>query len=595
VTAGGRAGGREGGRAAGFTWVLLLVTWTLYRAPCALGQDTAIVIRPIPSEADTAQAGLPSELVRQLVAFYNDSTTLRFSGSLTVPATAQMRGRVAVFRGTLRVFGRIDGAVMVINGDLIVGAGGTVVGPVTVAGGRVEVRAGGTRQGEMAGYDPLAPVYRQPNGLLAIRDRRKPLGELAAASASFRTGRVSTTLRLETGRTYNRVEGLPIVFGPTFTVLGTSNVNARLDLRGIFRPATDRTKLRDVAGFLASTEWTGGERHPWMGFGGRGYRQILATDEQPLTKGESGWSTFLLQSDLRDYFEARGLEAYGFVEPIRRLRLGVSLRRDHERSVRASDPISILRNSKAWRPNPLIDDGHFQTVRLGLDYDTRDDPARPSTGWLIHGDLERSTSDDASPVALPVSVRAPLAPGRYQFSKLRFDLRRYARFDPTSRVNLRVTGAGWLDGDPLPVQRRVALGGPDILPGFGFRDLNCGPPGFDDLAATALCDRMLAAQLEVRTHLPVGLPFRIRNQDLATIQQILGIEQAELVLMGNVGKAWLTGDGPGRVPNNRIPKFGEWSKDIGIGIDAGGIGLYLAKGLASDRALRLTVRLVRRF
>ncbi len=558
-------------------------------------QDTAIVIRPIPGASDTIQAGLPAEVVRQVVAFYNDSTTLRFSGSVTVPATAQLRGRVAVFRGTLRVFGRVEGAVMVINGDLIVAAGGTVVGPVTVAGGRLEVRPGGTHHGEVTSYDPLAPVYRQPTGLLAVRDRRKPLGELAAASASFQTGRVYTTLRLETGRTYNRVEGLPIVFGPTFTVLGTTNVNARLDLRGIFRPATDRSKLRDAVGFLASTEWTGGEGHRWIGFGGRGYREILPTDDQPLSKGESGWSAFLLQRDHRDYFEARGLEAYAFVDPIRPLRLGFSLRRDHERSVRASDPISVLRNSETWRPNPLIDDGHFQTLRVGLDYDTRDDPARPATGWLVHADAERSTSNDASPVALPVAVRPPLPPGHYQFTRLRFDVRRYARFNPTSRVNLRVLGGGWLDGDPLPVQRRVALGGPDILPGFGFRDLNCAPVGFDDNALTALCDRILAAQLEIRTNLPVGLPFRIRNQDLATLQQILGIEQAELVLMGNIGKAWLTGDGPGRVPNNRIPKFGEWEKDIGVGVDAGGIGVYLAKGLVSDRALRFTVRLVRRF
>lgn len=572
------------------------VALMLGAARVAGAQDTAIVIRPVPVGEDTTeQVGLPAEIVRELVARYNDSTTLRFNGSFTLTAGARLEGRVAVFRGTLRVAGRIDGAVTVINGDLIIAPGGMVVGPVTVAGGRVDVRRGGTLLGEPTTYDALAPVYRLPTGLLAIRAGRKRLGDLATASASFQTGRVYTTLTLETGRTYNRVEGLPIVFGPTFTALGTTNVDARLNLRGIFRPATDRSKLRDAIGFIASTEWTGGEGRRWIRVGGRGYRQILATDDQPLSNGESGWSAFLLQRDLRDHFEARGLEGYGFVEPTRGIRLGLSFRGDHERSVRASDPISAFRNSETWRPNPLIDDGHYRTVRLSLDYDTRDEPARPATGWLIHADAERSTSDDASPVALPAAVRPPILPGRYQFTKLKFDVRRYARFNPTSRVNLRITGAGWIDGDPLPVQRRVALGGPDILPGYGFRALNCAPAGFEDNAATALCDRMLAAQLEIRTNLPVRLPFRIRNQDLATLQQILGIERAELVLMGNTGKAWLSGDGPGRVPNNRIPKFGEWDTDIGVGVDAGGIGLYVAKGLANDRPLRFTVRLVRRF
>lgn len=574
-------------------WALLAVTTGIGRLH---GQDTAIVIRPVPSEADTVgPTALPIELVRQVIARYNDSTAIRFNGSVNLPAGSRLEGQVAVFRGTIRVFGRVDGPVTVINGDLVIAAGGIVVGPVIVVGGRVDVRRGGTLRGEQASYDPLAPVFRLPTGLLAIRDRIKPLGELASATTSFRTGRVNTTLSLATGRTYNRVEGLPILFGPSFTVVGTTNVDARLDLKGIFRPATDETKLRGAIGFVASTEWTGGEHRHWIGFGGRGYRQIGATDEQPLAKGEAGWAAFLLQRDYRDYFETRGLEGYGFVEPSRTLRLTASYRSDLERSVPASDPISIFRNGETWRPNPLIDDGHFRSLRVSLDYDSRNERERPTAGWLIHADVEQSRSEDASPVGLPVEVRPPIAPGRYQFSKARLDLRRYARLNPAARVNIRIVGAGWVGGDPLPVQRRVALGGPDILPGYGFRDLNCAPVGFDDNANTALCDRMLAAQLEIRTDLPVSLPFRIRNENLATLQQILRIERAELVLMANTGKAWLSGNGPGRVPNNRIPKFSEWSNDIGVGIDAGGIGFYVAKPLASDRPLRFSLRLMRRF
>jgi hypothetical protein len=563
----------------------------------AAAQDSVIVIRPGPESDSGAVRGLPAEIVQQVISWYNDSTTLRFNGSTVVPATSRLGGRVAVYRGTLRVFGRIDGPVAVINGDLIIATGGVVAGNVLVVGGQVDIRRGGSLVGEQVAYEALAPVYRLPTGLLTISERRRALGEIASAQASFRTGRVNTTLTLETGRTYNRVEGLPIVFGPTFTVLGTTNVDARLDLRGTFRPVSDQTKLRDAVGFMASTEWAGGGEpsRRWIGFGGRGYRQIVPIDDQPLGKGEAGWSAFLLQRDYRDHYEARGLEAYGFVQPAKGLRVGVSYRRDLERSVPANDPISLIRNDEIWRPNPLIDDGHYRTLRLSLDYDTRDDVARPASGWLIHTDWERGASDDASPVSLPAAVRAPIAPGAYHFTKLRFDVRRYARFNPTSRVNLRVVGAGWIGGDPLPVQRRVALGGPDILPGFSFRDLNCAPAGFDDLARTALCDRMLAMELEVRTPVPVGLPFRIRRPEIALLQQVLGIEQAELVLMANTGKAWLTGDGPGRVPNNRIPKFNEWEADIGAGIDAGGIGFYLAKALAADRALRFTIRLQRRF
>jgi hypothetical protein len=571
-------------------WVALAVG----RPAGAAAQDT-LVIRPS-VDADSALAGsLPPEVVREAIAVFNDSTTTRFTGSITLPANARLAGRIAVFRGNLRVHGRIEGEVTVINGDLIVASGGVVAGDVLVPGGRIEVRPGGTLAGERRSHEGFASVYRTASGLLAVREPRKPLGELAAARASFTTGRILTTLSLETGRTYNRVEGLPIVFGPTFTVIGQSTADARVDLRGIFRPATDRTKLRDNLGFQVTAELGGGKERRWISVGGRGYRRIQSIEDQPLGTGESGWSAFLLQRDYRDHFEARGIEGYATVEPVPRLRLGVSLRRDHERSVRASDPLSVFRNSESWRPNPLIDDGHYRTERLSLDWDSRNDPRRPASGWHIHARVERSRSDDVSPVALPGDIRGPIPSGRYAFSTLWFDVRRYARVNPGSRVGLRLLGGGWLGGDPLPVQRRVSLGGPDLLPGFGFRDLNCAPAGFIDQAGASVCDRMLAVQLEVRTDLSLRLPFRIRNPDLAAIQQVLGVEQADLVLLANAGKAWLSGDGPGRVPNNRIPALREWDADVGLGIDAGGLGVYVTRALTADQPFRVVVRLQQRF
>ena len=558
-------------------------------------QDSLVIIRPS-VESDTTVAGvLPPEILRQVVQIYNDSATIRFGGSFALPRGARLEGRVAVYRGNLRVNGTIAGPVLVINGDVIIGPGGTVLGPVLVTGGRIDVRPGGRLDGERTAYDALAPVFRMPSGRLEARERRKPLGEIAAVRTSFQTGRINTKLSLETGQTYNRVEGLPIVFGPSFTTQGSDRADARLDLRGIFRPTSDRTKLRDDVGFVVSTEWRAGRDRRWLSFGGRGYRQIQSIEDQPLTKGEAGWSAFLFQRDYRDHFEARGVEGFLSVAPFPQLRFGLSFRGEQERSVPSSDPVSLFRNQDTWRPNPLIDDGFYRTARVSLDYDTRNEPARPSTGWKIHADVERSRSDDASPVALPAAVRPPIEPGRYAFSKARFDLIRYARFNPSTRVNVRLMGAGWVGGDPLPVQRRVSLGGPDILPGFGFRDLNCAPPGFSDQSQASLCDRMLAAQIEIRTSLPINVPFRIRNAELAALQQILGIEQAELVVLADAGRAWLTGEGPGRVPNNRIPKFGEWDADVGVGIDAGGVGLYVVKAVAVSRSLRFVLRLQRRF
>ncbi len=588
-----RAAGPPGLRVGWSTLVLAALALAGLGRP-ARAQDSLVVIRPIVTGADTMAAGAPSpEVVRRVIRAFNDSLASRFVGSFLLPAGSRHIGQMAVYRGNLRVYGRIDGDVTVINGDLIVASGGLVSGDVLVVGGRIEVRPGGIIVGRREEHEGLAPVVRGVNGLLAEREARKPLGELAAARTTFQAAGIKTTLNLETGKTYNRVEGLPIVFGPTFTTQAT--VDAKVDVRGIFRPATDRTKLRDDIGFVVSTEFSGGGRARWLTFGGRGYRQIVPIEDQPLARGEAGWSAFLLQRDYRDHYEARGIEGFASARPAKGVALGFSFRGDLERSVPASDPISIFRNSDTWRPNPLIDDGHYRTARFTLDLDSRNDQRRPAAGWLIHAQLEHSTSSDASPVALPPEVRSPLPPGGLAFSKLWFDARRYARFNPTSLASLRVVGGGWIGGDPLPVQRRVSLGGPDILPGFGFRDLNCGPAGFVDQARASLCDRMLAVQLEVRTNFPVKLPFRLVPPDVAVLQQVLGIEQAELVIFGDAGKAWLTGAGPGRVPNNRIPVLGEWDADAGFGIDTGGLGLYVAKALTADQPIRFIIRLQQRF
>ena len=77
--------------------------------------------------------------------------------------------------------------------------------------------------------------------------------------------------------------------------------------------------------------------------------------------------------------------------------------------------------------------------------------------------------------------------------------------------------------------------------------------------------------------------------------RFIGIEEADLVLFSDAGKGWLAGSGPGQVPANRIPSFDEWKVDVGLGIDAGEIGAYIAKGISEGESVKFTVRLQRRF
>jgi hypothetical protein len=562
--------------------------------PLLRAQDSVIVIDPdlAPGDSSIVRAGPPADVISELLAFYNDSATTRVQGDVSFPAGSMFAGRLAIFRGSLRLAGQVRGDVVVINATLYLLPGADVEGDVLVVGGRLIRSPGARHAGRERVLWDAAPVLRGPDGVLVLRERRRPLGELATARASFRTGRIRTDLVLATGGTYNRIEGLPIVFGPTFELRPSRRTLARLDLRGILRTAGEGSRLSSDFGYGARAELA----FPAGGIAGRIYSEVAPFDEQPLSAAENGWSAFLLQRDFRDWFERRGGGGAAWVRPTRSLRLELSVRRDHESSVRAIDPWSLLRNGDRWRRNPLSDDGHYFTTGAQVDLDTRNDREHASTGWLLRARYEHSTSDDVAPVTLPESVRPPIPTGGgYAFDRLTLDLRRYSRLTPSLRVNARLRADGWIGGDRLPVQRRVSLGGPDLMPGYGFRAFTCAPRGFVDPSDPALCDRAIVAQLEVRTRLGLNLGYRMRDRENGAGGRFIGIEEADLVFLGDAGKAWLAGDGPGQVPVNRIPSLDEWKTDVGVGLDAGQIGVYLAKSLGGGEPMRLIVRLQRRF
>ncbi len=573
---------------------LLIAGLMLMLAAPLRAQDSIIVIDPnAPPTDSVVRAGPPPEVIADLISLYNDSATTRMQGDVTLPAGSHFEGRLALFRGSLRIAGRVTGPVTVANGTLYLLPGATVQGDILVVGGRLIRSEQVEHFGPERVYWDAAPVIRTPEGWLALRERRRSLTELATAQTSFQVGKIRTTLSLATGGTYNRIEGLPIRFGPLFELRPSPHTYARVDLQGILRTAGNADDRSDF-GYVAGVDYRV-QGKPEFGVSGRLYSQVEPIEDQPLSASEAGWSAFLLQRDYRDYLEREGVGGTAYVQPHRAWRFEFGMSRDAERSVRATDPWSLLRNSDRWRRNSLIDDGHYFITSLQLAFDTRNDQDRPTTGWIIRARFEHSTSDDIAPVALPAVVRPnPPTGGGYATDRISLDVRRYARLTPGLQMNARLRADGWIAGDRLPIQRRVSLGGPDILPGFGFRAFTCAPRGFSDPANPALCDRTLATQVEFRTRLGLNLGYRLPDRE-GSRGRLIGIEEADLVIFGDAGKAWLAGSGPGQVPVDRLPVLKEWEFDVGVGIDADGIGAYLAKSLSEEEPVKFVVRLQRRF
>ncbi|HMJ60058.1 MAG TPA: BamA/TamA family outer membrane protein [Gemmatimonadales bacterium] len=568
-------------------------------------QDTTIIIHPDSSGATLQAIELPRVVTDEVIRFYNAPSTTRLVGRTRLPRGNEWRGDVAVRNGPALIGGRVNGALVVINGDVLLEPGAEITGDLIVVGGTVDGTAEARIGGELRQYrEPLLYRLRGEGDEIAYAPnlRRRALWN-PGARVSWGTGDTRSTLTIATGGTFNRVEGLPIVFGPLFDWKVRDNLRVRLDALGVFRSAGDLSDKRSDLGYMLRTELRSGEVQSF-GVGFRAYDVVTPIEDWGLRNAEVGWSAFVFARDYRDYYLNKGWAARAFAHPERQIALTFEVRRDWQASVAARDPWTLFRNSDAWRPNPPIDEGHYTTLSLNGTIDSRNDFDDPTSGWLVRATLEYASSKDVTPqTGVPAAVRGTIpTDGSYAFDRLFLDVRRYARVSASGRLNLRLLAGGWVGGDPLPLQRRLSLGGPDPMTGYAFRESACNrdiaDPAFTG-SLVAACDRVVALQAEYRGHLKLNwsyTPFGTgREEGDEEGGTLLRLEGPDLVVFGDAGQAWLVGNGPGRLPSDRLPTLGSWLAELGLGVDWGGFGLYVAKAVTTGERLRFTVRLDHRF
>jgi len=568
-------------------------------------QDTTIVIHPDSSSATLEARALPRVVSEEVIRFYNDPATTRLVGRTRLPRGNEWRGNVAVRNGPVVVAGRVQGTLVVINGDLLFDTGAEVTGNVIVVGGIVDDTAKARIGGEVRQYrEPLLYRLRHEGDELVYAPNLRRRLFNPGAHVSWGDADSRSSLTIATGGTFNRIEGLPIVFGPLFDWKLQQNFRMRLDALGVFRSAGDLSDKRSDLGYMFRGELRSGDIRP-VGVGLRAFDVVSPVEDWGLHNAEIGWGAFLFGRDYRDYFLNKGWAARAFVQPEKQIALSLELRREWQTGVANQDPWTLFRNSEIWRPNPPIDEGHFTTIAVGGVLDARNDPEEPTSGWLVRATLEDSRSTDVVPhTGVPASVRDSIPTGAYHFDRMFFDIRHYARISPSGRINVRLVGGGWVGGDPLPLQRRLALGGPDPMPGHPFRTSSCNnaftDPVFTD-ARVAACDRVIAFQTEYRGHVKLNWSYNPWKDEKPDREEGSGsprffwLEGLDVVVFADAGQAWLVGNGPNRLPAGRIPPFDNWLVDVGLGIDWGGLGVYTAKAVTSGERLRLTVRLDHRF
>lgn len=583
-----------------------MITLLLALAP-ALVQDTTIVIHADSSSAALEARALPKVVTDEVIRFYNDPSTTRLVGHTRLPHGNEWRGNVAVRNGPVFVAGHVQGTLVVINGDLLFEQGAEVTGDVIVVGGTVDDSAKAKIGGELRQYrEPLLyRLRRDGDEIVYAPNLRRRLWN-PGARVSWGTADSRSSLTIATGGTFNRVEGLPIVFGPLVDWKLERNFRLRVDALGVFRSAGDLSDKRSDLGYMFRSELRSGDTRP-VGLSLRTFDVVSPVEDWGLHNAEIGWSTFVFGRDYRDYYLNKGWAARAFAQPDRPLALSLELRREWQTSVANQDPWTVFRNSEIWRPNPPVDEGHYTTLSAGATIDTRNDAEEPTSGWLVRTTLDYSRSTDVVPnPGVPATLRDSIPTGRaYHFNRLFFDIRRYTRISPSGRVNLRLVGGGWAGGDPLPLQHRLSLGGPDPMPGHPFRAAACNN-GFTDPAfqatLVAACDRVLAFQTEYRGHVKLNWSYnpwkdqdREGDESGTSGPSLFWLEGLDVVVFADAGQAWVVGNGTNQVPANHLPSFSSWLVDAGLGVDWGGFGVYVAKAVTTGERLRFTVRLDHRF
>jgi hypothetical protein len=552
---------------------------------------------------DIEEADLPRWVAEEIINFFNDPSTIHFTGRSRIPSTRVILGDVAALGGPLIISGEVDGDLVVVNGDLIFEAGGVVTGDATVVGGRVLAEELGEIGGTLTVYEePLR--YTREGDRIEPAGRRRPRGSPFRSEFPFGDSRFVITA----GQNYNRVEGLPVTFGPSIRTGGPNPL--RLDLFGIWRTEMGVDLDNEDFGYDLRVEQALGSRNR-ISVGATAYSFVQPVEDWGLSNLEASLATFLLHKDYRDYYERTGWSAFA---RLRVPNLPVTLRaqffeEEHEFAP-VGGPWSLTDNDKPWRAQPMVAEGTFQSIEGTVVIDSRNYEGDPTDGWYIQARARRGLGGD---LFLPAHLTstdpdaATIPPEEFDnsFTTGFIDIRSYNRVGPNSSLNLRGVLGGALDDSALPPQFQRAFGGEGSLPGYRpfygdcgarsdlrAREVSIDETRFRDPAYPAYgCDQIAVFQAEYRGRLSIGWDWGGGErgwEDDWDWYPTIDFDPSWAAFF-NAGRGW-TAAGLGDT---------ETLADVGVGLYLGDLGLYwaypLKKNQHGERNINFFIRLSRRF
>jgi hypothetical protein len=560
---------------------------------------------PLAAQERVEEMDLPRSVADQVIEFFNRSSTVRFQGRASVPSGSVIQGDVGVLSGPFTVAGAIEGDLVVVNGDLEVLEGGRISGDVTVIGGTVTAGADAVG-GQLTIYGERLS-YRRRGGRISYAEHRW-------SGWKARDEGANSYFSMRTEGNYNRVEGLPVLFGPVFRSEGEQYLRA--DVLGVWRSDSGFKLDADELGYLIRAEQHFGPGGR-MSVGGTLHSVISPIEDGGVSDTEASLATLFLRRDYRDYFEREGFSTFlRYRDDDAGVRLTAEYGEEDHSFTPVGDPWTFGDRDKAWRPQPLVAEGRLRAVRGELLVDDRNDREDPSDGWYLAasatkglgGDLVLPAYHAAEPA--PPSTPTPARALSTDFTAASFDLRRYTRLGPGADLRLRGFLAGSVDRTPLPPQYQRSLGGEGSLPGFPLLSMDCGARSAersvfikadDDAEPVRVptyagygCDRVALFQAEYRGSFSIDWDIGGEgewNQGWGW-NPSASFDPSWAVFF-DAGRGWSLADegSPARLGPDT-----DTLMDVGVGLFLGDLGLYWAWPLnGEDRNVNFFVRIAHRF
>ena len=564
-------------------------------------------------ELEIRSANLPRELEWRLLRMY-EGEARRVNGEMTIPRLEVVNGDLAAYGGPLRIAGRVLGDVAMVGGDVFIEPGGTVSGSVTVVGGQVRLADDGRVAGTITSY---ATTVRRRADVRVEREAERDRDDDWDRDEDWRHSRRDrwrdrgySRLTLRAGSSYNRVEGLPVMFGPIIQTAGPNPL--RVEALAIWRSESGADLDTDRMGYQVTLEqFLGGDRAASVG--ASLFSLVDPLDRWQVDDLEASLAAVVFHEDFRDYFDRTGWSAFARVRPTGAMEARVEYRSEEHGALAAADPWSLFHGGDAWRLQPIVAQGDVQTLGGSLTLDFRDDEDDPAQGWFarvaverpVGGALTRPDLVAVTPhgpplfVDQPVPPDVPATPMDLDFTTALLDLRRYTPVGYRSQLNLRAVGGGALSSRALPPQFQHALGGLGTLPGFETFLVDCGArsaAGTHDgsrFFPAYGCDRFALGQVEYRGTL--SLDFGIGDPDWDDDEwwdEVRVDLSPTWVVFFDAGRGWGFDE----------PAFGGdrdtgMLYDAGLGFLIGDLGIYGALPLNGDveQEPRFFIRLGRRF